>query len=85
MATKISISKINTPKNLLSKLPRFSIDLRFNNTKIVMLYTPITETLMRVWKEKTGIVATAKKQFSEFEKASIKNKKKPASKKISKK
>jgi hypothetical protein len=35
--------------------------------KIELLYTPITETLVRVWKEKKGIVEIAKKQFDEFE------------------
>lgn len=73
MATRISFSKIEAPKTLLGKLPRFSLDVRFNKTRIVMLYTPVSETLMRVWKEKKGIVDIAKKQFSEFENGTLKN------------
>jgi hypothetical protein len=67
MAMKLSFSKTKAKKNLLSRLPRFNLDLRINNMKIELLYTPITETLVRVWKEKKGIVEIAKKQFDEFE------------------
>ncbi len=67
MAIKRSISKIDSKKKIRSKLPRFNLDLRLNNTKIVMLYVPITETLIRMWKEKKGIVEIVKKQFNEFE------------------
>jgi flavoprotein len=60
-----------------------SLDLRINNTKIELLYTPVTETLMRVWKEKKGIVEIAAKQFNEFEKSSSK-KSKPIKRKAAK-
>lgn len=67
MAIKLTFQKIKVEKNLLSRLPRFNIDLRFNNSKIDILYTPMIETLVRVWKEKKGIVAIANKQFTDFE------------------
>lgn len=67
MSTRISFSRIETPKSLLQRLPRFKLDFRVNRTKIEVLYTPVTETIFRALKEKKGIVAIAKKQFAEFE------------------
>ena len=72
MAVKLSFSKIENQKSILSRLPRFNLDFRINNTKIELLYTPVTETLLRVWKEKKGIVEIVAKQFREFEKISSK-------------
>jgi hypothetical protein len=75
MAFRLSISKINKQPSLLGRLPRFNLDLRVNTTKIELLYTPVTETLVRVWKEKKGIVAIAEKQFSEFKSSPLKKSK----------
>jgi hypothetical protein len=75
MAMKLSFSKMENQKGILSRLPRFNLDLRINNMKIELLYTPVMETLVRVWKEKKGIVEIAAKQFNEFEKTSSKKSK----------
>ena len=75
MAMKLSFSKLENKKSILSRLPRFNLDLRINNMKIELLYAPVTETLVRVWKEKKGIVEIAAKQFHEFEKTSSKKSK----------
>ena len=71
MAIKLTFSKIENQKNFLSRLPRFNLDFRINNTKMELLYTPVSETLVRVWREKRGIVEVASKQFNEFEKKSL--------------
>lgn len=75
MAIRLSISKIDKQPSLLGRLPRFNLDLRVNKTKIEVLYTPVTETLLRVWKEKKGIVAIAEQQFNEFKKSPLKKSK----------
>jgi hypothetical protein len=75
MAMKLSFSKLKNPKSILSRLPRFNLDLRINNMKIELLYTPVMETLVRVWKEKKGIVEISAKQFSEFKKPTSKKSK----------
>lgn len=75
MATRLSISKIKKQESILGRLPRFNIDLRFNSTRIQILHTPIIETIMRVIKEKKGLVHIAMKQFNEFDKTSLKKSK----------
>ena len=50
MAMKLTFSKIENQKNFLN--PRLNLDLRINNMKIELLYTPVAETLMRAWKKK---------------------------------
>lgn len=75
MAVRISFSKINKQPSLLGRLPRFNLDLRVNNTKVELLYTPVIETLIRVWKEKKGLVTIVEEQFSEFNKAPFKKSK----------
>ncbi len=67
MAVKLIFSKIEKRKNFLESLPRFNLDLRIHNTKIEFMYTPISETLIRVFTEKKGILEVAAKQFREFE------------------
>ena len=70
MATRLSISKIKKQESILGRLPRFNIDLRINSTRIQVLHTPIIETIMRVIKEKKGLIHIALKQFNEFDKVS---------------
>jgi hypothetical protein len=70
MAIKISVSKEKKSISFLSKLPRFSLDLRINDRKIIFQYVPVIETLFKMYKEKKGIIEISKKQFNQFNKKS---------------
>ncbi len=67
MALRLELTESKKNSNgLLAALPRFSLDLRIGNKKVILQYVPVVETLYQMIKQKKGIIEVSSKQFSIF-------------------